>query len=424
MERRAPVQRTVDRFSAIYTPVVVISALLVAALPPLLWGAPFWGDQGWLYRALALLVVACPCALVLSTPVSLVSAISRMTRSGILVKGGAVLQNLAHITTIAFDKTGTLTHGAPMVLQAQSHDCVTSANEQCAPCNEMVAIAYAVERRSEHPLARAVQSYALLTGVADRYPAALNVMALPGRGVRGEVNGRPVMVGSHAWFEQSIPHPPQLCATLDEAARNGATPLLVSVDNAYAGYMLVADAVRTESAQAVRALRDMGIDELVMVTGDNTGAARQIANAAGFTRVMADVLPAQKVEVVQTLRQEAPARVVAMVGDGVNDAPALAAADIGIAMGGGSAQAMDTADVVLLGEDLRLLPSAIQLARRTMRTIHTNIWLSVLAKLAVFVLVLIGLGSMWLAVVADVGLSLVVTLNGMHLLRVKRPHTG
>lgn len=418
MERRSPVERAVDRFAAWYTPAVVIIALLVAALPPLIFGAPFWGEAGWLYRALALLVVACPCALVLSTPVTLVSAMSRMTRSGILVKGGDVIETLSRVNVIAFDKTGTLTRGAPQLLRMESTGCTTGGDSGCDACWDLLALAAALEQRSEHPLARAIQAHAAATGVAGRYAAATEVVALPGIGIQGEVAGQRLVVANHRWFDANVPHSNTICNAANEAASRGVTTLFVSKDEAYAGWIMVADEPRTESAEIIRALRAMGVHEVAMITGDNAGAANHIAQEVGVTRLFAEMLPEQKVEAVTSLRSDSN-HVVAMVGDGVNDAPALAAADVGIAMGKGTAQAMETADVVLPGEDLAALPLLLSIARRAMNTVRVNIWASILAKLAVFVMVLLGFGSMWLAILVDVGLAMAVVLNGMRLLRFK-----
>lgn len=416
MDRRAPVQRTVDRFARYYTPTVVATSLLLALLPPLLLGAPFWGDDGWFYRSLTLLVVACPCALVLSTPVTLVSALSRLAALGVLVKGGEIVERMSEVSAVAFDKTGTLTQGTPQVLHLRAAACTTAADDSCPVCIDFVGLASAVERRSEHPLARAILAYAEGAGVSERYAPATSVQAVTGRGVHGIVDGRKVIVGSHSWFEATVPHPQEVCEIARDASEMGATPLLVADNGLYAGYLLLADTVRAESAEAIAQLRAMGISDLAILTGDNQGAAHHIAAQVGIKRVYAELLPGEKIAEMEKLKREGT-RVVAMVGDGVNDAPALAAADVGIAMGEGAAHALDTADVVLPGNDLRLLPKALKVARHALKTVHANIWLSVLSKLAVFVVVLLGFGSMWLAILVDVGLSLLVTLNGMRLLR-------
>ncbi len=420
-EQRAPVQTFVDRFAAIYTPAVVAAALLIAILPPLLFGAPFWGEQGWLYRSLELLVVACPCALVISTPVSLVSAISSGAAHGVLIKGGAALQTLSRVNVIAFDKTGTLTQGRPQVIRVRSIQCqtVNQPGITCDPCSELLALATAVERRSEHPLARAVTSHAADLGVEARYPAAEGVQSLVGRGVQGQVNGRRVLIGSHAYLDHAAPHSPTMCDELNQAARAGQTTLTMSVDDRFAGYISVADTARAESQSVLAKLHELGVREVVMLTGDDAATGRAVAASVGITNVRAGLLPEEKVAAIRELRIPA-GRTVAMVGDGINDAPALAAADVGIAMGGaGSPQAMETADVVLMADELTKLPFVLGLSRAAMGIIRFNVFFSVALKLIVFGLVLVGLGSMWMAVLADVGAALLVTANGMRLLRFK-----
>ncbi len=425
-EQRAPTQRFVDRFAKVYTPVVALIAALVAVLPPALFGAPFLNPdphtQGWLYRALELLVVACPCALVISTPVSLISAIANGARNGVLFKGGAHVETLSRVRAIAFDKTGTLTTGRPTVVRVRSARCATDGHEPCEPCDDMLALATAIERRSEHPLARAVVERAEQRGLAGRYPAAQTVAALAGRGITGSVNGREVVIGSHAFFENAIPHAPH-CDEAQAASRAGHTPLMIGADGQYLGYIAVADAARPGSRQALAELRSDGIAALVMLTGDTLATAHHIGEQVGVTEVRANLLPQEKVEAVRALRRQYGP--VAMVGDGINDAPALAAADVGIAMGGGTAQAAETADVALMADDLRQLPFALRLSRAAMRVIHANIGLSVGVKLAFFAVVLLGFGTMWMAVLADVGVSLLVTLNGLRLLAfssARQPH--
>ena len=425
-EKRAPAQRFVDRFARIYTPAVVVLALLVAIAPPLLFGAPFWSaadpTQGWIYRALALLVVACPCALVISTPVSIVSAISNGARHGVLFKGGAFVEALSRVRAMAFDKTGTLTRGEPAVVQVHAAACVvasgvtTGANgsaDSCAACDDLLALADAIEQRSEHPLAQAVVAHAAARGVQGRYPAAEGVQALAGRGVTGQVNGRSVTLGSHAYFDAQTPHAAH-CADVGAADAQGYTTMLVSCDDEYLGYIALADELRPSSRAAAAELRRLGIEPLVMLTGDNAATAQRVARAVGMTEVRANCLPEDKVTAVAELR--AKHGHVAMVGDGINDAPALATASVGIAIGT-TAQAMETADVTLMGADLRQLPFAVRLSRAAMRTIWANVALSLGIKAAFLLLVLFGYGSMWLAVLADMGTSLLVTLNGMRLLR-------
>jgi Cd2+/Zn2+-exporting ATPase len=423
-EQRAPTQRFIDRFAQYYTPAVVALALLVAIVPPLLFGQPFWNPDadtfGWFYRALALLVVACPCALVISTPVSIVSAISNASRQGVLIKGGVHLETLNRVRTIAFDKTGTLTAGKPTVVQTRTATCHTSCSTDqqaaCADCDDLLALASAVEQRSEHPLAQAIVTSAAQHHVQDRYPAATHVTALAGQGVTGQVAGREVLLGSHRSFDANISHTPDVCAAATADAAAGYTPVLVSADNRYIGTIAVADTVRASSREAIAHLQRAGVQRLVMLTGDTASTAQRIGDEVGVTEVRADLLPEDKVEAVRELQQRGP---VAMVGDGINDAPALATADVSIAMGGqagGTAQAMETADITLMRDDLRLLPFVLRLSRATMRTIQMNIVLALGAKLAFLVLVLLGMGTLWMAVLADMGTSLLVTLYGVRLL--------
>ncbi|WP_374689078.1 heavy metal translocating P-type ATPase [Promineifilum sp.] len=428
-ERRAPAQRFVDQFARVYTPVVIVVALLVAIIPPLAFDAPFWNPpsadgvsaHGWLYRALALLVVACPCALVISTPVTLISAISNGARHGILFKGGSVLEAFSRVRAMAFDKTGTITRGEPAVVAVRAADCAETgflgrnpvSTATCAPCDDLLALAAAVERRSEHPLAGAVVAEAAARGVAARYPAGEAVTALAGRGVTGRVNGQTVSVGSHAWFDDGVEHLPH-CDDIRAADAQGYTTMLVSAGDHYRGYIALADTPREGSRAALAELARLGVRPLVMLTGDHAATAQCIAAEVGLSDVRAGLLPADKVEAVRALRADHGH--VAMVGDGINDTPALAVASVGVALGR-AAQALETADVVLLGDDLRQLPFAVRLSRAAMRTVRVNVALSLIIKLVFFVLVLLGSGSMWLAVLADMGTSLLVTANGMRLLR-------
>ncbi len=418
-EHRAPVERFVDQFARWYTPAVVGIAALVAVTPPLIWGAPFWGEQGWFYRALALLVVACPCALVISTPVTIISAISNAAHNGVLIKGGAYLEALARIKAVAFDKTGTLTAGQPALVDLRSVDCREPQGmcAACVACDDLLALASAVERRSEHPLAHAIVQAAGARGLLESYPVAETVTAMPGRGVSGAVNGRQVLIGSHGYFDDVVVHAPQVCAQLMQLAEQGYTPMLVGEDGAYRGYALLADTVRPTSRDAIAALRAAGIEHTAMLTGDNAATARSIGAAAGVDAVYAELLPAQKVEIVRQLL--ARYGQVAMVGDGVNDAPALATATVGVAMGAGTAQAMETADIALLGNDLGKLAYVIRLARHALNTVRANIALAIGVKVIFLFVVLLGYGNLWLAVLADVGAALVVTLNGLRLLRYR-----
>ena len=421
--KQAPAQRFIDQFARWYTPVVVVLASLVALVPPIFFGQPFLntasGEYGWLYRGLTLLVISCPCALVISTPVSIIAAISNAARHGVLFKAGLHLENLSKIKVFAFDKTGTLTMGRPVVVAARSniHGDFQSISENCEDCNDIVALAHAVERRSQHPLATAVAEAAARLDVADRYPAAAQVTNLPGLGVRGMVDGRQVQIGSHRMIDEGITHSRQEHEELQAAEQKGSSQINVAVDGVLKGSILAADTVRDDSRKVLASLKEMGIQHLIMLTGDQPEAARQIADQVGVTDFRASLLPEDKVYAVSDLQQEYGP--VVMVGDGVNDAPALTLADVGIAIGGAhsSAQAIESADVTLMQANLSQLPFAYRLSRIAMNTIRFNIAFAIAVKAAFMALATAGLSSMWMAVVADMGISILVTLNGMRLLK-------
>ncbi len=421
---RAPIERFIDRFAAWYTPAVVILAMLVAILPPLLFHAPLLdtnGIHGWLYRALALLIIACPCALVISTPVTLVSSLTSLAHQGVLVKGGAFLDVLARAHLFAFDKTGTLTRGHPSVTLARSVDCEPDA-WRCAACDDMLALAATVERRSEHPLAQAIMAEVEARQLAHTYPAAEAVMSLAGQGVQGISNGSRILVGSHDLFHaRDDDLDRDLHVDIQTAVDEGQTVMLVGKDDSLLGYVSVADAPRPTSHEALRQLKmiDPHI-QTVMLTGDNIAVANKMAASLGsLDEVRAGLMPEEKLEAVRSLQTKHG--LVVMVGDGVNDAPALAAANVGIAMGGaGSAQAMETADVVLMQDDLTHLPDAVRTARKASSIIKQNIAFSLALKAVFLLLTLPGWATLWMAVFADMGASLLVTLNGMRMLRKNR----
>jgi Cd2+/Zn2+-exporting ATPase len=409
----------IDRFARVYTPGVVIFAALVAFLPPLLFGAPFYSAldpaHSWLYRALSLLVIACPCALVISGPVTIISAITAAARRGVLIKGGAHLEALATVKVFAFDKTGTLTRGIPVVRVNRSIDCTTG--QTCAACDDVLALAAAVERRSAHPLARAIVDAAQERGLDRTYAPAESVEMLAGQGVRGQVNGKTVTVGSHNLFDLEHPHNTLFCDLVSEAEAQGQTTMLLCDGDRVRGFIAVADAVRADSQAVIGELNALGLTT-VMLTGDNPAVAESVGREVGVNDVRAGLLPADKVDAIREFAQQGN---VAMVGDGVNDTPALAAATVGIAMGGaGSAQALETADVALMADDLSQLPFAVRLARLGRRLIGQNIVFSLGTKLFFMGLALTGNASMWMAVAADMGVSLLVTLNGMRPLRFER----
>jgi len=409
--RQAPVQRFVDRFARVYTPAVTVIAALIAVGPPLLFGQPFWGDTGWLMRALQLLVIACPCALVISTPVSVVSALTHAARRGVLIKGGQTLETLGRVTTFAFDKTGTLTEGKPIATD------ILSVCEDITCTRNGLQLAAAIESQSSHPLARALVAEAQAQSLS--LLPAQDVTILDGRGVTGLVNGERVTVASHPYFDATLPHSTSVCREAERLAAAGRSVMLVCHNDSICSVFAMADTPRAASADVVTALHKLGGLHTIMLTGDGAAVAQVIAHTVGMDEVRAGLLPEDKVNAVQELQaagRNGTNQVVAFVGDGVNDAPALAQADVGIAMGGaGSHQALETADVVLMGDDLRQLPFIVQLSRRTRRTIRANIIFALAVKAMVFGLAAAGIGSLWLAIVADVGASLAVILNGMRL---------
>ena len=311
-------------------------------------------------------------------------------------------------------------NGAVWALHAGSLWAV-SGGDDCTDCNDLVALVSAVGRRSEHPLARAIVDESVHRGVETYYPVAANVAALTGQGMVGQVDGRHVEVGSHRYFDESIPHDADHCRHAGEAAAEGLTPVLVSAEGSYLGLLTLSDSIRRTSQEALQMLRRMRL-KLVMLTGDSSQTAEKVGSELGLAETVADLLPEDKVEAIQSLRNELGK--VAMVGDGLNDAPALATADVGIALGGtagGTDQAIESADITLLGGDLRRLPFALKLSRVAMNRVQTNIAIAIGLKVVFLGLVIAGLGTMWMAVAADVGTTILVTLNGLRLLRAPRP---
>ena len=400
--QRAPSQQFIDRFARWYTPAVIVLAIVIATVPPMLTGS----FTAWFYRALVLLVVSCPCALVISTPVSIVSALAGAARRGVLVKGGVHLERLAAIRAIAFDKTGTLTRAALHVTTVMPVNGVT--------VSELLAAAAAVERRSEHPVAAAIVAAARKEAL--QFPVAANVQALPGLGAQGVVNGSLVICGNPRLFKERGLITDAETSLLDAILKTGAAVVLVSRDGQVIGAIGVADEDRELAADTVDLLHRQGINPVVMLTGDQDSTARAVANRLGVDAVHAGLLPDEKVSAVQSLRQQHGA--IAMVGDGVNDAPALAAADVGIAMGViGSDAALETADIALMTEELPKVAYAIRLSRSAVRNIRANIAISLALKAAFVALAVGGLATLWMAVIADTGTSLIVVANAMRLLR-------
>lgn len=401
--RRSPSERWVDRFAAIYTPFVFVTALLVALLPPLLAGAS-WGD--WGYRALVLLVIGCPCALVVSTPVAVVAGLAAAARHGVLVKGGAFLEAPASIRAFAFDKTGTLTHGRPRVLEVVP----LSGHDE----RELLERLVALEARSEHPLAAAIRDYAAEKGVSA--PPAEDFQAFEGKGAAGTVDGRIFWVGSHRYLEERGQETPDVHERLEAMSLAGQTAVVVGNETHVCGLVAVADGVRSNALETLRELQRLGIETTVMLTGDNRGTAEAIGRETGVSEIRAELLPDEKVAAIQELVKRYQR--VAMVGDGINDAPALASASLGIAMGGaGSDAAIETADVALLSDDLSRLPWLIQHSRQTLAIIRQNITFSLSVKAIFVALTFLGAASLWAAIAADMGAALLVVANSLRLLR-------
>ena len=418
--RRAPVQTFVDRFARRYTPAVALLALVVATVPPLVLGglgvlggpAGFdgWSREAgvWTYRALALLVVACPCALVISTPVAVVSALTAAARAGVLIKGGAALERLGTIRCVALDKTGTLTRGRVTVTDIFGVDGVSS--------HGVLSVAAALESRSEHPIGRAIVEEA--RGAGLHVAPGVGFRAFPGLGAEATVAEALAVVGSHRMFEERQLCTPSLHAQLDRLEGRGTMPVLVGHDGAALGVIGLTDGIRDGGRSAVTALRAEGVERVVLLTGDTRGNADAMLTAAGLDEAHAGLMPADKVRWVETLRERHGA--VAMVGDGVNDAPALAVADVGVAMGvAGTGVALETADVALMADDLGKLSYALRLGRATRWNIRANVTLALGLKLAFVALAAFGLATLWMAILADTGASLLVTANSLRLLRVR-----
>jgi len=403
--RKAPAEQFVDRFSRVYTPVVVAAALALAVVPPVL-GASF-GE--WFYRALALLIIACPCALVISTPVTVVSGIGAASRRGILIKGGAALEAAGRLKALAFDKTGTLTEGRPVVSRVVALDGRDEA--------EVVRLAAALERRSEHPLAYAILASAEGHGGTDGLPPVTNFRSVAGRGAEGEVGGRPYLIGSPRLFDERRIALDEASGALGGVERAGETPVVLGDEGGPLAVFGLADAIRPDAKATVEALREAGVGELVMLTGDAEAPARRVAEELGIS-YRARLLPEQKIEAVRGLVAKHGSS--GMVGDGVNDAPALAASSVGFAMGAaGTDVALETADVALMQDDLPKLAEAIELSRAAERVIRQNVAVSIAIKGIFVLLAPFGLVALWLAVLADMGTSIAVTLNGLRLFRAK-----
>jgi Cd2+/Zn2+-exporting ATPase len=401
--RRAPSEQWVERFARVYTPAVMALALLTLLAPPLLLGGA-WSD--WLYRALVLLVIGCPCALVISTPVSVVAALAAAAHQGVLVKGGLYVEIAGRLKAIALDKTGTLTEGQPRVVDVipmGGHDEVG-----------LLGIVAALESRSEHPLAKAILAYAGERGIAPE--PAEEFRTLQGKGASARIGGHAYWLGSHRYLEERGEETPDVHVRLAAMAGAGRTVVVVGDESHVCGLIAVADRVRPAAAAAVQAMRRQGIEHIAMLTGDNRDTAKAIARETGVDEIHAELLPAEKVRVVEDLVSRYAT--VAMIGDGVNDAPAMAQATLGIAMGAaGSDAAIETADVALMSDDLSKVSWLIGHSRRALSVIRQNIALSLSVKALFVVLTFAGHASLWAAIAADMGASLLVIANGLRLLR-------
>jgi Cd2+/Zn2+-exporting ATPase len=405
--RRAPAEQWVERFAAVYTPVVLVVAILVFLVPPLLF-AGSWTD--WGYRSLVFLVIGCPCALVISTPVTIVAALAAAAKNGVLVKGGSFIEAPGRLKAIALDKTGTLTRGEPEVQEVAAVNGHTE--------HDLLQRAAGLEAHSEHPLARAILAFTRTRGI-EALPAT-DFQIFQGKGATARIGGVVFWVGSHRYLEERGIETPELHAQADAMAGAGRSVVVIGDDREVWGLIAIADAVRPEARDIVQELRAAGIEHVVMLTGDNQATAQAIALLAGIEEVRAELLPADKVAAIEALVQKYGA--VGMVGDGVNDAPAMARATLGIAMGAaGSDAAIETADVALMSDDLSKLPWLIRHSRRTLGIVRQNITLSLSIKALFVVLTFASIASLWAAIAADMGVSLLVIVNALRLLGKNTP---
>ena len=399
-EAKAPTERFIDRFSAWYTPAVVVIAVLVAVVPPLALGG-LWAD--WIYRALALLLIACPCALVISTPAAIAAGLSAGARRGLLLKGGAVLESAGKLQVVAFDKTGTLTEGKPKVT-----DIVGIAGNE----NEVLALAAALEAGSSHPIAHAILARAEADAVA--VPAAEGSRAIGGQGVEGRVAGRSLFLGAPRFISGRAAIAPELSGNIEKLEEDGKTVAVLVADGQVFGLLAVRDEPRADARDGLARLKSLGLESLIL-TGDNRRTAAAIAERLGGIEYRAELMPEDKLSIIGELRRAG--RSVAQVGDGINDAPALAAADVGIAMGSGTDVALETADAAILNSNVADVARLVLLSRQTMTVIHQNIVVALGLKGVLMITTIIGLTGLWPAILADTGATVLVTLNALRLLR-------
>ncbi len=406
---RAPSQAFVDRFAKYYTPIIILIALGVAVVPPLFFGGDW---DKWVYQGLAALVVGCPCALVISTPVAIVTAIGNAARNGVLIKGGIHLEEMGAIKAIAFDKTGTLTEGIPVVT-----DYIPQPNTDS---NDLLTIIAALENGSQHPLASAILKKAEQEHLPYKEIVIKDFSSITGKGIKGRVNDKMYYIGSPNLFEEILVDgiPLNIKTTISELQDKGKTVMVAGTETDIVGILAVADEVRGNSKSVIQQLHSLGIQETIMLTGDNMGTANAIGKQVGVSDIKAELLPQDKLTFIKELRCKYDR--VAMIGDGVNDAPALAASTVGIAMGGaGTDTALETADIALMADDLGKLPFTLKLSRKALNIIKQNITFSLGIKLVALLLVIPGWLTLWIAIFADMGATLIVTLNGLRLLRIK-----
>ena len=404
---RAPAQAFVDKFAKYYTPFIIIMALLIVVVPPLFFGGD-WNK--WLYQGLSILVVGCPCSLVISTPVSIVSAIGNAAKNGVLVKGGVYLEEIGHLRAIAFDKTGTLTKGKPVVTDFIATSSETDIN--------YLSIISSLESLSQHPLASAILNEADKTNVDYKSIQIEDFQSITGKGLTGIHQNIRYYIGSPKLFSASVIEETAVKVQYRQFQEQGKTAMYFGTDEQILGVSAVADEVRDSSAAVISELHKLSIEHTIMLTGDNTKTAESIGKQLGVTEIKGDLMPQEKLDSIKALRTTY--NKVAMVGDGINDAPALAASTVGIAMGGaGTDTALETADVALMGDDLQKLPFIVRLSRQTLKVIKQNITFSLGIKLLALLLVIPGWLTLWIAIVADMGATLLVTLNGLRLMKVK-----
>lgn len=405
-EEKAPAQAFVDKFSKYYTPTIMLISLLVIVLPPLFWGGE-WNK--WLYQGLSLLVVGCPCSLVISTPVSIVSSISNAAKHGVLIKGGIYLEEVGKLNAIAFDKTGTLTKGEPVVTDY----VVTNPHRD----NEYINIIYSLESYSQHPLASAIMKYISDEKIQIENLNIDNFLSVAGMGITGTIDSIHYKIGNSKLFDNIANEDRHHLSLYHELQSQGKTVMIFGTHDEILAIIAVADEVRDSSRDVIRRLHTMGIEHTIMLTGDNQSTAEVIGRQVGVTDIKGSLMPEDKLEYITQLKKEYMN--VAMVGDGINDAPALASANVGIAMGGsGTDTALETADIALMNDNLDKLPFLVKLSKKTLAIIKQNIAISLVLKLIALLLIIPGWLTLWIAIIADMGATLLVTLNGLRLMRV------